>query len=926
MDPRYNWLPQGFPNGQYAPYNHPQQPNGYQYPQPQAQQQQQQPSQQGYPPQYQQQYAPMPMQTSGGYPPPQQYQNYNQATPPRQSSQHYPPMGMPVSQQMAQPMQMQPQMNQNHQQQIQPRIQPQVVIPARNPHSHPSSAMQMQPPRPREAQVQVQVPVQRPGNAIPQMDGVAELQRRYSSQQSVASPATKPVERSQSHQENAPRPQQRPMNTQMQNQNQHRTPLQPQSVPAQRAPSQAQAPLKHERTPSVQDPSPRPKSHPKVVISKPSSHQLTPTKHVHTQRKQLPADLSVMLLSAADEYIAAARGMSAVILRHKRQADIHQYQKYMATAMACMESVLKDFNLLPRDEAKLRLRYASLLIDETDNSTEIEGILSKQISLCGRFRLHDLKYATFHLQARYQFKTNHRAAIKSLSKPISEAETFQHIAWVYALRFLKISLILQVPGRIEVVPALQQLNAIASHAQKLGDRAIYVACCVMEAMVHLRSSAADRLEQAQRAVAAARSLQLEVSNTQLGSFGTLIDLVDVACGIQQGNPDHMKQARLDGVMTDKTEKSARIHAGIFTVLIEKSFGGSLTSDSGGIFEKNADGRDELLFSWLPREDMQALCFHISALDQSVHEKGLRFIEEAHSRSREALKRQTAFDAPVSIAQAQADWIRVLDWHNVFALGLMSLARCQNSKAKDALSILKGRIAKPPYNNQGVFTRSLSFLSAVIYQTEGSLSSALTAYSSEELALPDAATSPGMNLDLAILAALNRFLIVRNPSHPEHHTANTLVVALQQISGNHPNQYIRTAFRILQGMISENVTINRQKTQMQSASNRARDVFSATNNAEFVIMALSVFTARFFVDAPNWAKAIDATRRIALRSGKPLWMAVAAGLCMMAYQQNGLFEEAQKAQADFELVRTKLPPALRGEQEEDMDAEGEVDEG
>ena len=87
-------------------------------------------------------------------------------------------------------------------------------------------------------------------------------------------------------------------------------------------------------------------------------------------------------------------------MRDKKDSDIQQYQQLMATAMGCMDTVLKDFNLQPRDEAKLRLRYASLLIEETDNTTDIEEILSKQISLCERFRLVDLKYATFHLQAR----------------------------------------------------------------------------------------------------------------------------------------------------------------------------------------------------------------------------------------------------------------------------------------------------------------------------------------------------------------------------------------------------------------------------------------------------------------------------------------------------------------------------------------------
>lgn len=69
-----------------------------------------------------------------------------------------------------------------------------------------------------------------------------------------------------------------------------------------------------------------------------------------------------MLLSAADEYIAAARSMTAMVLRYRREADIYQRHKLMATGLGCMDTVLRDFNLLPRDEAKLRLTYALSLI------------------------------------------------------------------------------------------------------------------------------------------------------------------------------------------------------------------------------------------------------------------------------------------------------------------------------------------------------------------------------------------------------------------------------------------------------------------------------------------------------------------------------------------------------------------------------------
>ena len=86
-----------------------------------------------------------------------------------------------------------------------------------------------------------------------------------------------------------------------------------------------------------------------------------------------------MLLSAADEYVAAARSLGPIIASTGREVDMQQHHKLMATAMGCMDAVLKKFNMLPRDEAKLRLRYASLLVEETDNTTEIDEVLSKGV-------------------------------------------------------------------------------------------------------------------------------------------------------------------------------------------------------------------------------------------------------------------------------------------------------------------------------------------------------------------------------------------------------------------------------------------------------------------------------------------------------------------------------------------------------------------
>ncbi|KAI4609125.1 hypothetical protein J4E83_008766 [Alternaria metachromatica] len=780
---------------------------------------------------------------------------------------------------------------------------------------------------------------QRPPQSTPQLQRPPQSQSTPQQQRIPSQPTLQEQRPTSQSTPQQPRP---PQSTPQQQRPLQSTPQQ------QRVPPQSRTPSSQYGSPFPQPPSSKPRMHPQVVIPKASSlHQLTPTKRAHPPQKALPAELSELLLTAADEYIAVARGMGSLLIRERREADVRQYYKLMSTAMGCMDTVLKDFNMPPRDEAKLRLRYASLMIEETDIeaadiSSRIEEILSKQISLCGRHRLQDLKFAALHLQARYQFKTNHRAGLKSLDQPIKEAETFQHIAWVYALRFLKVTLALQIPGRVEVALALQQLHAIQDHADRRGDRAIYVACHVLEAMVHLRSGASDRLEQAQRAIAAARSLQLQVSAKQLGSFGTLIDIIDIASGIQKGSPNPQKStALLESILGDKDEQGSS-QSGVFTVLIERSFGGHLTFDTAGIFRKNAEQKDELVFAWLPKEDLQALCFHICALDQHVHEKGLNFMKEAHQRFRETAKRRVYSGVPIPIAFARIEWNMVLDWYSMFAIGLMARTRNDSATADDALGFLKKKISTTPYNNQEAFARTLAYFSAITDQINGSHTSSLAALSSDVLAIPEKGHATPAKTDIAIMAALNRLLILRDASHPQHFQAALLLAQIKPLCDDHPNQYIRIAFRLVQAYHSEDAPILQQKKTVQAAVGMAQDVSKRTQNFEFVAMMMCYFVARFFAETvgEKSIQAIRAARSQAVKVHRPLWVAVVAGLCMNTYRRNGLVAEADLAAREFENVRGQLPVALRGvdcgggdvdadgdvdaEGEEDVDADGDID--
>ena len=63
-----------------------------------------------------------------------------------------------------------------------------------------------------------------------------------------------------------------------------------------------------------------------------------------------------------------------------------EYQKLIATGLSCLETVLQSHRLLPRQEAKVRLRYASILYEDTESLMEAETALSRGIKLCDKVR------------------------------------------------------------------------------------------------------------------------------------------------------------------------------------------------------------------------------------------------------------------------------------------------------------------------------------------------------------------------------------------------------------------------------------------------------------------------------------------------------------------------------------------------------------
>lgn len=347
--------------------------------------------------------------------------------------------------------------------------------------------------------------------------------------------------------------------------------------------------------------------------------------------KDSQVDVQMLALSLADEYIAAARKMGPVSSIAAKEEDLQTYHKLVATALGCIESVLSSNRKLhPRLEAVLRLRYASLLYEETENYGEAETELGKGIIVCQRSRMLDLKYCMQHLLARVLFKRSPQAGLKTLDRVIPEAEANEHTVWVYALRFLRVSLSMQSQPHPDTPGAIQNLSSICITAEQMGDVSINFTAATLEALLYLRNPGSESAKQAHLCIGSARKYQLQTNVEELGPVITLLNCVDLASSLMQHSSEQAS-AKLKEVvrLEDQTMHSGKSAAdkGVLRVPCDRSRGGSLTSFTDGIFEKLPDGRDAISFTWAHPNDLFITGFFLAAVTKSLNSSMDRTAED-----------------------------------------------------------------------------------------------------------------------------------------------------------------------------------------------------------------------------------------------------------------------------------------------------------
>jgi hypothetical protein len=158
--------------------------------------------------------------------------------------------------------------------------------------------------------------------------------------------------------------------------------------------------------------------------------------------------------------------------------------------------------------------------------------------------------------------------------------------------------------------AIQNIRSISSLAHQHNDRSIYIVASLMEAVAHLKSGGVEALEQVQRAIAAARTYQLDNGSSMPQLVG-LTHILDVACSILAGNPNQMKNTckAMQVVMDDLLNQSGwsteldTLRIPIDSVPKVRNL---ISQDTRMVLGIREDGRDEMVMSFLNKRDAYSI--------------------------------------------------------------------------------------------------------------------------------------------------------------------------------------------------------------------------------------------------------------------------------------------------------------------------------
>ncbi|OJD22220.1 hypothetical protein ACJ73_06433 [Blastomyces percursus] len=667
-----------------------------------------------------------------------------------------------------------------------------------------------------------------------------------------------------------------------------------------------------------------PKSQPKKSQSLNHRRSKSPVKM--PQPQLLPAapgkpaiDCHVLLLSLADEYIDAAHSQGTALAAVREEVAIDEYYKLIATGLACLEAVLKNWKLPPRTEALVRLRYARILYEETENDSEAETALSKGVDLCERNRMYDLKYCMQQLLARILYKSNPKAAMKHVDGVIRDVEGYRHTAWEYAFRLLRVTLSLSSSAQQDTAAALQNLQKVSSVASRNGDKAIFVVSSVIEALVRLQySSGNDSIEQAQRALATARSYQLDNKVLDIPQISIMIQMMDICCSLLEYDVKRSSEKLqiMQKVMDQKINDPHWQNDGSFSVPLSHKTISPSTVEPTDILQ--VEHRNVLLtLRWLPNHDLYALCYFLSSVTLTANNshdghKAEKYLSEGLKMIRSSFKSPQEIPESLAYATTRIAWRRSLYCNMLLQLIFLACARTDWALARQTLKELKSTVSELEGKMDETTTCLMEYASGIISQGTGDLKTALAAFQLPIFILNNSTSKSARNdprRDTAILAALNSALILRDPSRPSHsHSAASKVLStIEPYCRTSPNRYIQAAYFLISATTHTESTI-----QTKHDLHHSLQAAISIGNSQVTCIALTFMSWKYFrgVVGEQSEKSARAARAMAGKADDKLWISVTGDLLAATLDSQGKSREAHATREQADVALLGLPPVLK----------------
>ncbi|KAI4141691.1 MAG: hypothetical protein LQ340_007569, partial [Diploschistes diacapsis] len=452
--------------------------------------------------------------------------------------------------------------------------------------------------------------------------------------------------------------------------------------------------------------------HAATADSKPSLPKLvSPAKPAQAEKvkpkpKEIELDYALLLIDLAEEYFGAAYGRihSDSKTKDDPNQDPDQFYKLVATGLVCLEVVLK--------------------------------------------------YNMQHLLARISYATNSRAASKFLDAAIKVAEAEQHISWLYAFRFLRVSKALDVNSTQESLAAFALLKVIMNTASSRGDVAIVATACATEALAHVsHSRSSESIEQAQTALATIRSAQMSSVTAQVPNLTIMAHFVDVMCSLFRDEFDMAvtKMTAMHVSLEELRENSSWTADGTFRVPLSRpatKAGGS----SHGIVLTDQSGRSFLQVRWLPKDVIYTLGYMLSAavtMAKNPQERmAERFLKEAMGGSLEyhgwcdigELIHLVQLGDPTKMdtTRMEHNWRHPLRCQAQISLVFALCGRSAWGEAKKELTSLKEMAIELEEQANSSTIVFILYLEGMILQGTGDTMGALSIYTNPRLATnPDA---------------------------------------------------------------------------------------------------------------------------------------------------------------------------------------------